>query len=72
LPKASGIAGRALVRCAGEGAPQGHARRSFALPDGVDRDKIGAEFAKGVLMVTMPKLAEAKTEPKKIEVKAAA
>jgi HSP20 family protein len=47
-------------------------RRSFALPDGVDRDKIGAEFAKGVLTVTMPKLAEAKTEPKKIEVKAAA
>jgi HSP20 family protein len=46
-------------------------QRSFALPDSVDRDKIGAEFAKGVLTVTMPKLPEAKTEPKKIEVKAA-
>lgn len=46
-------------------------KRSFALPDSVDRDKIGAEFAKGVLTVTMPKLPEAKTEPKKIEVKAA-
>jgi HSP20 family protein len=49
----------------------GSFRRSFALPDGVDRDKIGAEFAKGVLTVTMPKAAEAKAEPKKIEVKAA-
>jgi HSP20 family protein len=47
-------------------------RRSFALPDGVDRDKIGAEFAKGVLTVTLPKVAGVKTEPKKIEVKAAA
>ena len=47
-------------------------RRSFVLPDGVDRDKIGAEFAKGVLTVTMPKVAGVKPEPKKIEVKAAA
>jgi len=47
-------------------------RRTFALPDGVDADKIGAEFAKGVLTVTMPKTAKAKSEPKKIEVKAAA
>ncbi|MGA3402644.1 MAG: Hsp20/alpha crystallin family protein [Acetobacteraceae bacterium] len=50
----------------------GSFRRSFALPDGVDRDKIGAEFAKGVLTVTLPKAAEAKVEPKKIAVKAAA
>jgi HSP20 family protein len=47
-------------------------RRSFALPDGVDRDAIGAEFAKGVLTVKLPKAAEAKAEPKKIAVKAAA
>ena len=46
-------------------------RRSFALPDDVDVDKIAAEFAKGVLTVTMPKTAEAKVPPKKIEVKAA-
>jgi len=47
-------------------------RRSFAVPDGVDRDKVGAAFAKGVLTVTMPKAAGAKAAPKKIEVKAAA
>jgi len=47
-------------------------RRSFALPEGVDRDKVGAAFAKGVLTVTLPKTAAAKTEPTKIEVKAAA
>lgn len=47
-------------------------QRSFTLPDGVDRDKVSAEFSKGVLTVTMPKTAQAKAEPKKIEVKAAA
>jgi HSP20 family protein len=47
-------------------------RRSFVLSDGVDRNMIGAEFAKGVLTVTMPKVAGVKPEPKKIEVKAAA
>jgi HSP20 family protein len=45
-------------------------QRSFALPDGVDRDKIGAEFAKGVLTLTLPKTTEAQSQ-KKIEVKAA-
>jgi len=50
----------------------GSFRRSFALPDGVDRDKVGADFAKGVLTVTLPKAAEAKVEPKKVEIKAAA
>jgi len=48
-------------------------QRTFWLPEGVDRDKIEANFAKGVLTVTMPKLLTAVTvEPKKIEVKAAA
>jgi HSP20 family protein len=46
-------------------------RRSFALPEGIDTDKISAEFAKGVLMVTLPKHAEARPEAKKIDVKAA-
>lgn len=46
--------------------------RSFALPDSVDATNITAEFAKGVLTVTLPKTAKAKVEPKKIEVKAAA
>jgi len=47
-------------------------RRSFALPEDVDGDRITAGFAKGVLTVTLPKTAAARTEPKKIEVKAAA
>lgn len=43
--------------------------RSFALPDSVDVEKIGADFAKGVLTVTMPKKPGAASGPKKIEVK---
>ena len=46
-------------------------QRSFALPDGVDRDKITAAFAKGVLTVTLPKSVEAQKQQKKIDVKAA-
>jgi len=44
--------------------------RSFQVPEGVDRDKIAAEFSKGVLVVTMPKTPQAKDTQKKIEVKA--
>ena len=47
-------------------------QRSFQLPEGVDREKIGADFAKGVLTVTLPKTKEAQQQPRKIEVKAAA
>jgi HSP20 family protein len=50
----------------------GSFQRSFYIPDGVDRDRIAADFAKGVLTVTMPKTAKAVAEQKKIEVKAAA
>ncbi len=46
--------------------------RYFALPDGVDADKVAATFRKGVLTVTLPKKAEALRPEKKIEVKAAA
>lgn len=35
-------------------------RRSFTLPRTVDADKISAEFANGVLTITLPKTAEAK------------
>lgn len=49
----------------------GSFRRSFALPDGVDADKITADMAKGVLTVTLPKTPQA-AKQKKIEVKAAA
>lgn len=45
--------------------------RYFAMPEGVDRDKIEASFKKGVLTVTLPKTAEARKAEKKIPVKAA-
>ena len=41
--------------------------RSFVLPEGVDREKIAAEFKNGVLSLTFPKVPAAK--PKTIEVK---
>jgi HSP20 family protein len=50
----------------------GSFQRSFYVPEGVDRDKIAADFAKGVLTITMPKTAKAVEQQKKIEVKAAA
>jgi len=50
----------------------GSFQRSFTLPEGVDREKITADFAKGVLTIGMPKTAKAKEAEKKIEVKAAA
>lgn len=49
----------------------GQFQRSLNLPTGVDRDKITAEFAKGVLTVTLPKSTEAQQQQKKIEVKKA-
>jgi len=48
----------------------GSFQRSFAMPEGVDEEKIAASFAKGVLTVTLPKSAEAQKTQKKIEVKA--
>jgi len=48
----------------------GSFQRSFALPKGVDTNKIEAAFKKGVLTVTLPKTAEAQKSQKKIEVKA--
>lgn len=49
----------------------GSFQRGFQLPEGVDADKIDANFAKGVLTVKLPKTAEAKKAEKKITVKAA-
>jgi len=46
-------------------------QRSFMLPDGVDRNKIDAAFAKGVLTITLPKAPGAQQPQTKIEVKAA-
>lgn len=49
----------------------GSFERAFQVPDGVDADKIEANFKKGVLTVTLPKKAEAQQAAKKIDVKAA-
>lgn len=46
-------------------------QRSFMLPEGIDHDKISAEFSKGVLTLTLPKTPSAQKQQKKIEVKAA-
>ena len=48
----------------------GSFERRFQLPEGVDADKIGASFKKGVLTVTLPKKLEAQKPEKKIDVKA--
>jgi len=49
---------------------QGAFQRSFRLPEGVDQEKIGASFEKGVLTVALPKSPEVKAKTKKITVKA--
>lgn len=46
-------------------------QRTFALPVDVDRNAVDANFAKGVLTITLPKSAKAQAGTKKIEVKAA-
>lgn len=45
-----------------------HFSRSFVLPEGVDSEKIAAEFKNGILKLSFPKVPAAK--PKTIEVKA--
>ncbi len=45
-------------------------QRAFELPASVDRDKVAADFAKGVLTITLPKTPEAQQQAKKIEIKA--
>jgi HSP20 family protein len=50
----------------------GSFERCFAVPEGVDTDKIEASFKKGVLTVKLPKKPEAIKPAKKIEVKAVA
>jgi HSP20 family protein len=47
----------------------GSFERHFALPEGVDTDKIEASFKNGVLTVRLPKKPEAIKPEKKIEVK---
>ncbi|ATQ68678.1 MULTISPECIES: Hsp20/alpha crystallin family protein [Methylosinus] len=49
----------------------GSFRRAFRLPEDVDKEKIAATFAKGVLTVRLPKSATAQKPEKVISVKAA-
>jgi HSP20 family protein len=47
----------------------GSFRRSFRVPDGVDEDRISANFDKGVMMIVLPKSATAKPKGRQIPVK---
>lgn len=49
----------------------GQFKRSFRLPDTVDRDRIDATFDRGVLKVHLPKRTEAQAQTRKINVKSA-
>lgn len=49
----------------------GSFERSFTLPESADTDRIEATFSKGVLILSIPKRAEAVTPEKKIPIKAA-
>jgi HSP20 family protein len=44
-------------------------QRRFALPAGVDVEKVKASFSKGVLTINLPKTKEARAKPRKVEVK---
>ena len=46
----------------------GSFQRSMPVPDRVDADKISARFDKGILVVSMPKKAEAVSSPRKISI----
>lgn len=50
----------------------GQFQRTLSLPSGVDADAVSADFANGVLTVTLPKTPEAKQKERKVEVKSAA
>ena len=49
----------------------GSFERRLQIPEGVDAEKIEANFKKGVLTVILPKKPEAQKPEKKIEIKAA-
>jgi HSP20 family protein len=46
----------------------GSFRRSFTLPSAVDAEKITANFAKGVLTITLPKSEQVKAKGRKIAI----
>jgi Hsp20/alpha crystallin family protein len=39
--------------------------RAFELPASVDRDKVAADFSKGVLTITLPKRRKSRSKPKR-------
>lgn len=43
-------------------------RRAFRLPEDVDRDRIAAEFSKGVLEINMPRAAGAEKDVRRIQI----
>lgn len=47
----------------------GRFERAFHLPDGVEADKIEAQFKNGVLSIHLPKKEEAKTVVRQVQVK---
>jgi len=47
----------------------GSFQRSFQVPNGIETDKIDANFKNGVLTVVLPKSAESQKREKKIEIK---
>ena len=49
----------------------GSFQRSFQVPEGVDAEKIEANFKNGILSVSLPKTAAAQKDQKKIAIKAA-
>lgn len=49
----------------------GSFQRTFRLPDGVDQNKVAANFTKGILTITLPKTADAQKSQRKIDIKAA-
>ncbi len=46
----------------------GSFQRSFAVPEGIDPEKISAEFKNGVLKISIPKTPEAQQKEKRIEI----
>lgn len=48
----------------------GSVHRTFAMPSGVKLDKVMASFSNGVLTVHLPKTKEARSKPRKVDIKA--
>lgn len=44
-------------------------RRAFRLPEDVDREKISADFSRGVLEISMPRAAGAEKDARRIDIK---